>query len=165
MYRQPLIPAGFEPPRELSLGDCRLRPLDHEVMLADYDAVVRGAEAIAGAYRREPRYYREFSLADEVIELGWHVGEWRRRRSFAYAVMSPDGARCFGSVYVYPTLKRDHDAEVILWTTPDAPGPGFEARLLAAVRAWLAEAWPLRSVAFPGRDIPWAEWDALPEGG
>ena len=163
MYRVPLVPHDFQPPRTLEAERFRLRPLDHAVMLQDYDAVIRGAAAIARAYRREAAYYRAFTLQDEVIELGWHVGEWRRRRSFAYAVMSHDDATCYGSVYVYPTPKRDYDAEIIQWTVPDAPGPDFDTHLQATVRDWLSQAWPFARVAFPGRDIDWASWDALPE--
>jgi hypothetical protein len=31
-----------------------------------------------------------------------------------------------------------------------------------ALRKWLGERWPFRSPAFPGRDIAWTDWKALP---
>jgi hypothetical protein len=39
---------------------------------------------------------------------------------------------------------------------------GLDAHLGETVRAWLASAWPWKTVAFPGRDIPWADWAKLP---
>jgi hypothetical protein len=162
VYKVPLIPKGFEAPVALEAERFRLRPLNYEVMLADYEAVIKGAGNLARAYEREEAYYRNFTLQDEIIELGWHIGEWRRRRSFAYAVMRPDGGTCYGSVYVYPTMKRDYDAHVILWTVPEAPA-GLEGELYAAVRRWLGEAWPFAKVGYPGREMPWADWHALPD--
>jgi hypothetical protein len=31
------------------------------------------------------------------------------------------------------------------------------------VRAWLPTAWPSDNVVYPGRDLPWEAWDALPD--
>ncbi len=39
----------------------------------------------------------------------------------------------------------------------------LEVLLLADIRSWLADAWPFSNVAFPGRDISWQEWNALPD--
>jgi hypothetical protein len=35
--------------------------------------------------------------------------------------------------------------------------------LYATVRRWLAERWPFTRVAWPGRELPWEEYDALPD--
>jgi Integrase core domain/Pyridine nucleotide-disulphide oxidoreductase len=42
---------------------------------------------------------------------------------------------------------------------PAAPGRGA----LWTVRRWLAERWPLDRVAWPGRELLWEEYDALPD--
>lgn len=160
MYKVPLIPAGFQPPTALETERFRLRPLDYEVMLADYEAVIKGARNLARAYERDEAYYRNFTLQDEIIELGWHIGEWRRRRSFAYAIMRPDGGTCYGSVYVYPTMKRDYDSQVIMWTVPEAP-PGLEGAVYEAVRRWMLEDWRFAKVGYPGREMSFADWHAL----
>jgi hypothetical protein len=31
-----------------------------------------------------------------------------------------------------------------------------------AVRAWITAKWPFKKVAFPGRDMPMSDWNALP---
>ena len=38
----------------------------------------------------------------------------------------------------------------------------LEDRLYKAVKDWVATAWPFTSAAFPGRDIAWEAWRAIP---
>jgi hypothetical protein len=40
---------------------------------------------------------------------------------------------------------------------------GLDEELGAALREWLASEWPFKRVAFPGRDITWADYAALPD--
>ena len=40
---------------------------------------------------------------------------------------------------------------------------GLEAALEKTVRRWIAEAWPFQRVLYPGRDISWDAWAALPQ--
>jgi hypothetical protein len=40
---------------------------------------------------------------------------------------------------------------------------GLETRLHSAVRDWIAKEWPFAKVAFPGRDIDWEAWQAIPD--
>jgi hypothetical protein len=35
--------------------------------------------------------------------------------------------------------------------------------LCETVRGWLAERWPFPRVAWPGRELPWEEYEALPD--
>lgn len=162
MYRAPLIEPDFQVPTSLEARQFRLRPLDFEVMLQDYAAVLEGASNIAAAYERDASYYRNFTLQDEVIELGWHIGEWRRRKSFAYAIMSHDGARCYGSFYLYPTFKRGYEAMGVLWMVPGTPAAA-DPQTFATISRWVSEAWPFANVGYPGREPSWAAWHALPE--
>lgn len=67
-----------------------------------------------------------------------------------------------GCVYLEPATKRGHDAEIYLWARASELAGGMEERLHAAVKAWVAEVWPFTAPAFPGRDIPWEVWRALP---
>ena len=68
-----------------------------------------------------------------------------------------------GCVYVNPTRKRGYDAAVFLWARQSELAGGLETRLYAAVREWIAKEWPFAKVAFPGRDIGWDEWRAVPD--
>ena len=132
-------------------------------MMQDYEAVIKGGGNLAKAFGRSELRTAEYTLQREIIEVGWHSGEFSRRKSFAYAIMSPDNSTCYGSVYINPTFKRDYDAHVVMWVIPDAPGSEFESHLYESVRRWITEVWPFANVGYPGREMSWAEWRAMPE--
>ena len=161
MYRAPLVPADFEVPSTLEADGFRLQPLTYELMLEDYEAVIAGAKNLGIAFDDPSFDPKAYTLQREVVELGWHMGEWRRRKSFAYANMSPDCATCYGSVYVHPTMKRDYDAHVITWVRPETP-EGFDEHVYRIVREWM-KGWPFERVGYPGREMSWKDWHALPE--
>lgn len=76
-------------------------------------------------------------------------------------MLTPDGARERGCVYVYPGKVPGYDAEVRLWVTKAEYDAGFDAELYAWTQGWIAKDWPFRNVAWPGRAIPWETWDRL----
>jgi hypothetical protein len=82
-----------------------------------------------------------------------------RRSAFAYAVMSPDETRLLGCVYVDPPEKAGYDAEVWLWVRAGELASGLDGVLYATVRSWIAERWPFRRVAYPGRELPLDRYD------
>jgi hypothetical protein len=77
-------------------------------------------------------------------------------------VLTPDGTKELGCVYIRPSRKAGYDAQVSMWVTAERFAAGFDPELLADVKQWLAEKWPFKRVAFPKREISQAEWDALP---
>jgi hypothetical protein len=103
------------------------------------------------------------TLEQNLIDLGWHHKEFQSRRSFAYTVVRPDESAVIGCVYIDPARKIGYDAEVFLWARSSGLAGGLETRLDAAVRQWLQSRWPFGAVAFPGRDIGWEAWRALPQ--
>ena len=98
------------------------------------------------------------TLEEDLIDLAWHQREFTQRHSFAYTVMAPDESACLGCVYLLPTGSPGHDVQAFYWVRTSELAGGLDDRLGAALRAWLAERWPFRGVAFPGREIAWADW-------
>src|SRR6185437_14528783 len=98
----------------------------------------------------------------DLIDLGWHQNEFQTRLSFAHTVVTLSESQVIGCVYIDPTRAFDFDAEVSLWARQSALAGGLEARLYSTVRQWLQTDWPFKKVAFPGRDIDWRAWRALP---
>lgn len=162
MYRVPLVPSGFEVPTTFGSARFKVEPLSYANMYPDYASVDKGADNLGKYLRQNPANYRDYRLAEEVVEVGWHMGEWRRRHSFAYATMSPDGADCLGGLYVNPTKKRNYDALVLMWSTPDAP-EGLDAEVYEALRIWMKEWTCFTKVGFPGREMSFEEWDKVAE--
>ena len=99
---------------------------------------------------------RGLTLEEDLVHLGWHQREFELRRSFAHTVMASDGSQCLGCTYIVPADKAGYDAAAFYWVRTSAAD--LDDRLGLAFRKWLAEDWPFTHVAYPGRDIAWADW-------
>lgn len=158
-----LVPREFTVPTLLETERFRLRPLTIHDVVKDYDAVMTSKEHLR---RSLPWGWPpdDLTLEQDLIDLGWHQKEFQMETSFDYAVMSLDETRLLGCVYIDPTEKAGYDAEVALWVRFDEIETGLEPALEQTVRRWIADDWPFTKVGYPGRDMTWAEWDALPDG-
>jgi hypothetical protein len=160
----PFVPEDFSVPEKLETAEFRLRMLTVNDVVKDYDAVMTSVDHLRGVFGPHSTWPRsDLTLEQDLIDLGWHQKEFQRRSSFAYTVMSLDESRCLGCVYIVPTDKRGFDAEVYLWVRKSELDRGLDAALLKAVKMWVAEKWPFEKVFYPGRDIDWETWEALPE--
>ncbi len=100
-------------------------------------------------------------------DLGFNIveGEKQRfdaRKSFTYAVLSPDGKKELGCVYVSPSRKEGYDAQVRVWVTKAKFDEGFEKELIPEVKSWLSAKWPFQKIAWPGREISREDFAKLP---
>ncbi len=77
-------------------------------------------------------------------------------------MLTLDGTKELACFYIRPSGKEGYDAVATFWTIREQADKGFEARLQRDMKAWLAQTWPFEKVAWPGREIPQAEWRALP---
>jgi hypothetical protein len=157
LSRQHPIPPGLEHER------FRLRPITINDVVKDYDAVMTSAETLRKRFPLWGWPAEDMSLEEDMIDLAWHQKEAQLRRSFNYAVMSPDESRLLGCVYVDPPEKAGADADVAFWVRDDEATTGLEAELERAVRAWVAADWPFETIRWPGLELSWEEWDALPD--
>lgn len=159
---RPFVDAEFDVPRQLETPEFRLRMLTVNDVVKDYDAVMSSAEYLKSMSPGSD-WPEGLTLEQNLVDLGWHQKEFQRRRSFAYTVVTPDETRVIGCVYIYPTRKRGHDAEVYLWARESEIGSPADDRLFSAVKKWLAEEWPFENAGFPGRDTGWDAWSAIPD--
>lgn len=156
----PFVDEGFEVPEELVTGDFRLRMLTVNDVVKDYDAVMASRSNLLRLF---PGSWPEgLTLEANLIDLGWHQKEFMRRTSFTYTVVSLDGSKVLGCVYIHPTRKAGYDADITFWARESDQGDAADRALEAAVRGWIAREWPFEKPAFPGRDLSWEAWDALP---
>ncbi len=157
----PFVNREFVIPQHLETDEFRLRMLTVNDVVKDFDAVMSSAEHLKAIWP-ESEWPDGLTLEQNLIDLGWHQKEFQTRRSFAYTVVTLDEAKVVGCVYIDPTRKRGYDAEVYLWARESAIGSPPDARLYKAVDRWLDERWPFNKVAFPGREIDWDTWNAIP---
>jgi len=157
----PFVPSDFVVPGKLETEEFRLRMLTVNDVVKDYDAVMSSFDHCRTIWPHGT-WPEGLTLEQNLIDLGWHQKEFQTRSSFAYTVVDPSESRVLGCVYVLPTRRRGYEAAVYLWARQSELAGGLEKRLHAAVKDWIANAWPFESVGFPGRDITWETWRAIP---
>lgn len=140
-----------------------LRPLTTGDVENDYEAVMSSRVSLRRIFRADDDWPADgMTLQENLRDLARHQADFEGRTGFTYTVETPDGRRCLGCVYLYPSPKEGFDARVHYWVRDDAKAEGLEEGLGTFLRGWLRDAWPFLNPAFPGRDIPWPEWEALP---
>jgi hypothetical protein len=152
MYTRPIVPDGFIVPERLETTAFVLRPLTVHDVIRDYDAVMSSAAELKGRMANGSVWPEGLTLEENLIDLGWHQREFKIRHSFAYTVVSHDGAKCLGCCYSYPSSAPDFDAAAYYWARESRIGDAADLELGTAFRGWLAKVWPFRHVAFPGRE-------------
>jgi hypothetical protein len=158
----PFVESEFNVPEKLETKDFRLRMLTVNDVVKDYDAVMSSVEQLRKVWP-DSGWPDGLTLEQNLIDLGWHQGEFQNRNSFTYTVVALDETKVVGCVYLYPTRKRGYDVEVYFWAREAALGSPPDSRLFEAVDEWLAAEWPFENVAFPGREIEWESWNAIPD--
>jgi hypothetical protein len=151
MYSRPIVPADFIVPERLEADGFLLRPLTVHDVIRDYDAVMSSAAVLKDRMQDGSTWPEGLTVEENLIDLAWHQREFTIRHSFAYTVMSLDGATCLGCCYIYPPLDPAQDADAYYWARESRIGEPADLALGAAFRGWLAADWPFRRVAFPGR--------------
>lgn len=162
----PWIAPDFAVPLTAGGPGFRLVPLGPGLTEIDYRAYMSSIAHLQKTFTRSPDWpHAGLTMKDAVLDMETEAGRFAARTSFAYAVLTPDGTRERACVYVYPSRVPGYDAQVVLWVTAAEYAAGFDAELYAWVQKWLARDWPFRSVAYPGRAIPWEQWDAMVAAG
>lgn len=159
-----LVPAEFDPPTLVEGDGFILVPLDTKVTELDYKAYMSSIEHLQETFTHSTNWPREeLTMEDAVKDMEYEQGQWEKRESFPYAVLDPEKTKERGCVYVRPSKKEGYEAAVKLWVTAEEYAAGFDAELYEWTKKWVAETWPFEKVAYPEREIPKEEWDALPD--
>ncbi len=151
MYHRPIVPPDFTVPLGLVTAEFTLSPLSIHDVIRDYDAVMTSAAHLKGLMEPDSDWPDGMSLEENLVDLAWHQREFTIRHSFAYTVTSLDGKTCLGCCYINPPADPNCDADCFYWARADRLADGLEDRVGSAFRQWLAQDWPFRNVAFPGR--------------
>jgi len=157
-----LVSADFKVPTLVETAKFKLVPLGPDLVKVDFDAYMSSIEHLQKTFTRSTDWpHKNITAADAMKDMETEQARFRSRASFAYAVLTPDGRRERGCVYVSPSTVDGHDAVVTLWVTKDEYDAGFDAELYQWAVNWVRKDWPFAKVAYPGRAIGWSEWDAM----
>lgn len=155
-----LVPDSFDVPEVFETGDFRIRKLTIHDAFKDYEAVMTSYDHLhqTFSYARQHSVfgkgwpYRDLTLTDDIVDLGWHQAEFNKRSSFTYTVVTPDESRCIGCLYILPGETTGAQAEVYMWVSESEYKKGLDPVLFSTVKNWIKEGWPFKSVVYPGRE-------------
>ena len=151
------IPEDFNIPSSLDTEDFHLEALTPAVAEMDYEAVMSSRVRLRSVFGENTDWPEDtMSLSDNIKDLERHHEEFFSRRAFSYTVLTPARDRCIGCVYIDPCIADEFDCEVYLWVRDEFLY--LDNELFVSIHSWLDSFWPFKSIAFPGRDIPWKKW-------
>jgi hypothetical protein len=162
----PFIAPDFSPPRVAKVGHLSLRVLAPEHTHEDYAAVMGSADRIRGVFGPDNDWPApDLSLADNTADLVRHAEEFDARQAFAYSLWV--GSDYAGCLYVRPFKSRRADdaragcwdAVVYLWMS--TPYAHDDSNTYQQLNQWLTHEWRMSRLAWPGRQMSWAQWEAL----
>ncbi len=156
------VPEDFNVPIMVKTENFKILPLGPDLVNVDYKAYMSSIEHLQKTFTRSPDWpHKDISDADEMQDMEAEQARFRSRESFAYAVLTPDGSRERGCVYVSPSTVEGYDAIVRIWVTKAEYDAGFDTELYAWVANWMRKDWPFAKIAYPGRAIEWGAWDSI----
>ncbi|MCZ2861183.1 hypothetical protein [Blastococcus sp. VKM Ac-2987] len=160
------LPDDFSHPvrAELDTGE-HLRPMGAADTEIDHPAVMGSRERLWSIYGEAWGWPpAHMTVEADREDLAHHEREIAAHESFLYGVFPEDEAELLGCVYIDPPTKVGGvGAEVSWWVVDRLVGSPAERALDEFVPRWPAEGWPLPAPPrFVGRDLYWAEWNALP---
>lgn len=155
------VPKDFTVPTLVKTARFQVVPLGPELATRDFAAYMSSIEHLQKTFSRSTGWpHKDITAADAMRDMEGEQARFASRGSFAYAVLTPDGKRERGCVYVSPSPVPGYDAVVRLWVTKAEHDAGFDAELYQWAAQWIKSDWPFAKVAYPGRANDWATWDA-----
>jgi hypothetical protein len=155
------VPEYFEIPRLVETPTFRLRLISVLDVVKDYEAVMSSRDHLWGTFPDIEWPTADMTIEKDFQDLDWHEREFEQRSSFCYVAFTPDESQEIAAIYVYPSKKISYDAKIILWVRSSMLESGFDQAFYKFTRSWISEKWPFKKVAYPGRDIPWSQWQEI----
>lgn len=143
------VPREFEPPDGLDHTAFRLRPLEVQFNERDYVAWTTSTDHIRRTPGFETRDWPQpMSLDENLADLAAHAADFAARRGFTYTVLDFEERDVIGCVYIYPG-SDPRSASVRSWVRESHAH--LDAALASAVRQWLTDRWPFRTIEYAQR--------------
>lgn len=150
-----LHPPGAPLPESLRTERLLLRPLRASDAALDYDAVMSDPAALR-RWSQAGWPADDFTLEENRADLERHEREHREGVAFTFTVLSPDGTRCLGCVYIQPVRAEvlphlpssQWPAQVAFWVRASEVASELDRHLLATLRDWFAADWRFDLVLF-----------------
>ena len=133
------VPANFEVPDSFDGPGFRLEPLGPEHNERDHEAWMSSIAHIRSTPGfPDGSWPTPMSLERNRQDLVRHARDFEMRRGFTYTIL--DDQDVIGCVYIYPSDRAGHDAEVSSWVRESRAE--MDTAVWMALTEWIGEAWP-----------------------
>ena len=144
----PWLPAASLPD-PLEMSRFLLEPLHERHAELDYAALMSCRVRLREELQWGEWPAEDFTLESNRTDLRRHDDEFVRQVAFAYTVLTPDGTRCLGCIYLERCGEID-GAQLAFWVVDDALD--MEATLVTNVLCWIHQSWSIERVLLPLRE-------------
>jgi len=169
----PLVPSSFSIPMRVETPDFVLVPLRWDRFHLDFESYMSSVPHLQSTFDLDgsslelggQRWPANSDLEFAAIDAAWCQFEWQiTRSSFTYTALDREEQQQIACGYIFRSFKVGYHVECQTWVRADRLQSGFDQTFFAWFRSWIDAAWPFASlnVAYPGRDIPWPEWNRIP---
>jgi hypothetical protein len=97
------IPDHFHPPREYKTARYKLVPLGPDLAKHDYDAYMSSIDHLRTTFSSGDWPHDKLTMEDAMKDVQGEEERFNSRRAFTYAVLTPDGSRELGCIYIRPS--------------------------------------------------------------
>lgn len=147
---EPFVPDDFDVPESLEGPGFRLEPLGPDHNERDHEAWMSSIEhirATPGVDKWDGDWPTPMSLEQNLSDLEMHAADFARRTGFTYSVL--DGDHVIGCVYIYPSKRPGHDAEVASWVR--ASRAEMDVPVWRHLSSWIDRVWPFTNPYYADR--------------
>jgi hypothetical protein len=170
---EPIVPRDFPIPQMVEHKDFILVPLTWKRALLDFEAYMSSVEHLQSTFDQdgdELRINGERWPANSDMEFAFVDAAWCQfehehlRSSFTYTALDHAQQKQLAVGYIFRSKRTGFLIECQTWVRADMLPSGFDALFYKWFRNWVEREWPYEphSIGWPGRDISWPEWNALP---
>jgi hypothetical protein len=142
------VPAEFKVPESYKTASYQLVPLGPALARHDYDAYMSSIDHLRSTFSNGKWPHAGITMDEAVKDVEGEIARFKARKSFTYAVLSLDGTKELGCVYIRPSRKPEFDANVRMWVTKAEFDQRLQPKLLGDIKAWLAKSWPFKNPEF-----------------
>lgn len=162
------LPEGFVAPKYVEVADTgfHLRQISPDDAKLDMIAVMGSQQRLWSIYGEAWGWPPATMTAEQDrADLQRHADEMVRNESFNYALFDSGETVLVGCTYIDPPERVGADADISWWVIDEYVGAPLEHILGQFIPRWINTTWPFARPRYPGVDLSWEEWLALPEMG
>ena len=170
----PLVSRDFEVPLRVETDRFVLVPLGWKQFGLDYESYMSSVKHLQATFDLDgdsleiagERWPANSDLEFAFVDAAWCQFEWQHlRSSFTYAALTSAEDKELGCGYIMRSKKQGFAVECQTWVRADEVATVFDAEFHRWFRGWVEQTWPFPAdqIGWPGREIPWDEWNHLPD--